>query len=157
MQDGYEKYHIEQIDILAELGIKTIVLKGKYTISEIREQYKKACIFFLQLPEAFGLPIAECLASGVQIFTASSAWPMSWRLNEHPQLHSEGGLPEIFTVYTSREDLKDKIIQTKKNYDLNETPFKVFKSFIKHYPQFYYGNVGEVKGVLDRIEQRHFN
>jgi glycosyltransferase involved in cell wall biosynthesis len=157
VQPGFEKYREEQLSVLSELGIEVVVLEGSYSLNEIRQLYKKACIFFIQTFEAFGLPIAECLACGVQIFTASSAWPMSWRLDANPQVHSESNLPEIFTVYNSREDLKNKIIQTKKDYVLSETPFKVFNSFIQHYPHFYYGNVREVKDVLQRIEQRRFN
>jgi hypothetical protein len=157
MHPGFEKYREEQLSALSELGIEVVVLQGSYSLTEIRELYQKASFFFIQTFEAFGLPIAECLACGVQIFTPSSAWPMGWRLDANPQPHSEGVLPEIFTVYSSGKDLKDKIIQTKKNYHLKEKPFKIFNSFIQHYPHFYYGNVGEVKDVLDRIEQRHFN
>lgn len=156
-QPGYDHFQQEQLTVLFDLEIKTIVLEGQYSIDEIRELYKAASVFFIQSHEAFGLPIAECLACGVQIYTASSAWPMSWRLEKNPALHSEGTLPEIFTVYHSKEDLKQKIITTKEKYDLITTPFQIFEAFTKYYPHFYYGNSAELKAVLTKIEEGRFD
>jgi hypothetical protein len=157
MQPDYESYQFDQIRVLEELQIKTVVLKERYSLSEIRELYNKASIFFIQFPEAFGLPIAECLASGVQIFTANSGWPMSWRLDNDPAVHSEGTLPNVFSVYSSKEDLKEKLIDFLSNYDKSLTPFNIFSSFVKYYPHYYYGNPSEIKKLILNIKSRYFD
>jgi hypothetical protein len=153
---GYEHFNEEQLLVLNELGIKTVQLTGNYTLDEIRNLYKAATFFFIQFPEAFGLPIAECLACGVQIFTPDSAWPMSWRLDENPEIHKGGVLPDVFTVYNNKKDLKSKLIHICSNYDLKSTPLKVFETFIKFYPHYYYGNEKQVMRVLNRIKDNDF-
>lgn len=156
-QSGYERFREEQLNVLSELGIKIIKLTGSYTIEEIREIYKKSSVLFMQSSEAFGLPIAECLTCGVQIFTPSSAWPMSWRLDKDPAIHSEGILPDIFTTYTSTRDLKQKLISFIASYDCTTTPISIFERFITYYPHYYYGNIEEVKQVLNRIKLNRFH
>jgi glycosyltransferase involved in cell wall biosynthesis len=151
-QEGYEQIQADQLTVLAAMNIKTIVLNGRYTTEEIREMYKKASIFFIQFPEAFGLPIAECLACGVQIFTPVSGWPMSWRLDDHPVMHGPGQLADCFTVYESENDLAKKLMTFKDQYDLFTTPRKVFDDFIKNYPALYFGNKIAIKEVLQMIK-----
>ncbi|WP_242919052.1 hypothetical protein [Pontibacter liquoris] len=153
-QAGYESHREDQLEVLNELGIKYIALSGEYTTTEIRAIYNKSSVILLQFPEAFGLPIAECLTAGVQIFTSSSSWPMSWRLDENPQIHQEGKLPDIFTVYHSRNDLINKLIAFQTNYDLLNTPKEVFEKFIDYYPHFYEGNKVELMKVLELIERK---
>lgn len=155
-QKGYEAYQEEQIKVLQDLNIKIIVLEGSYTLDEIRAIYKKAALFFVQFPEAFGLPIAECLSCGAQIITPSSSWPMSWRLDENPDIHKEGNLPNIFTVYNDRNDLKNKLRAIQKSYNLKITPFQIFETFIKYYPHYYYGNNIQLQSVLKRIKDNNF-
>jgi hypothetical protein len=156
-QFGYEEYQNEQIRVLEELNIKTIVLKGNYSLSEIRELYKNASVFFIQSPEAFCLPIAECLSCGVQVFTANSGWPMSWRLDENPEIHGEGLLPDIFSTYNSSDHLKKLLIDFRNSYDLQRTPFKIFDTFIHTYPHFYYGVPVEIQKLLIRIKTGNFS
>ena len=154
-QKGYETYRKEQIKVLNELDIETIVLEKHYTLEEIREVYKKACMFFIQSPEAFGLPIAECLSTGAYIFTPNSGWPMSWRLDKNPKIHKSGILPEIFQVYDNINDLRYKLSKIQKTYDLKKEPFKVFNIFQEKYPYFYQGNLEELRKVADRIRQKN--
>lgn len=140
VQPGFKDYRREQISVLEELRIPYFCLQKKYSTDAIRNIYRKASIFFLQSMEAFGLPIAECLATGSFIVCASSSWPMSWRLDENPRMHAPGQLPDCFLVYNNREDLVQKLKKNMQDYDLVETPQKVFKTFIDYYPDFYYGN-----------------
>jgi hypothetical protein len=156
-QPGYEAYRNDQLIVLSELGFKVISLSGNYTTNEIRALYLKSSVLLLQSPEAFGLPIAECLAAGVQIFTPSSSWPMSWRLDENPQIFGEGKLPDIFTIYNSKEDLRNKLVALKANYNLVSTPIAVFNTFVRYYPHFYSGNETETLNVIRRIAENNFD
>jgi hypothetical protein len=156
-QPGYEKYREEQIKVLDELEIKTIELCGNYTLEEIRSIYKQAAVFFIQFPEAFGLPIAECLASGAHIITPSSSWPMAWRLDDNPGVHLDGKLPNIFTTYSSTEDLKIKLVELREKYELDKTPFEIFDLFIKHYAHYYYGDKTKLKEVIEKIREGQIN
>ncbi len=156
-QKGYEKYQQEQIKVLEQLNIKYIVLEGNYSIDEIRKLYKQSAILFLQFPEAFGMPIAECLACGVQIFTPNSGWPMSWRLDDNPKIHGPGLLPECFTVYNDEEDLKNKLFGFKIEYNPERTPKSIFDNFILNYPNLYNGNPKEVQRIIEFISSKFFN
>jgi hypothetical protein len=153
-QPGYEQYRNQQIQVLKEIGIPYIELKGSYTIDEIRYLYSQAWVLLIQFPEAFGLPIAECLACGAYIMTPSSAWPMSWRFDENPQIHSEGLLPDFFQVYSSREELKTILINSHLSYDLHTTPFSIFSSFTKQYPHYYYGDPTALNVALAQFSDK---
>lgn len=150
-QNGYESYRQQQLSVLQELGINTIVLEGRYPIAEIREIYKQASVFFLAFPETYGLPIAECLASGSYIFTPDSGWPMSWRLNKDPMPWGPGTLPECFKVYNGREDLSKQLIGLRNNYDTANTPVSVHDCFMKYYRSFYYGDSQALLSVLKKF------
>jgi hypothetical protein len=152
-QKGYEGYREQQLSALKKLGIKTIVLEGRYPIEEIRKIYQQAAIFFLAFPETFGLPIAECLASGTFIFTPQSGWPMAWRMDENPLPWGPGRLPDCFKVYHDEADLERQLIALRNSYDNNKTPFEVFDCFIKHYSSFYYGDAAALKQVMSSLEK----
>lgn len=154
-QPGYENVRNTQIQVLKELDIPFISLDRPYSISEIREIYKKAAIYFMQSFESFGLPIAECLCGGSYIFTANSGWPMSWRLDKNPEIHGPGTLPECFVVYNTPQDLKQKILEVKNSYDLKNSPRKVFDIFFEHYPSYYEGNPEVLNEILKRVEQKN--
>lgn len=141
-----------QIRALNKTGIKYISLDRPYTFKEIRKIYQQGAIYFIQSFEAFDLPILECLCCGCQIFTQESAWPMSWRLNEDPQIHGEGVLPDCFTVYNTEEQLIKELATFKEDYDLEKTPKKVFNNYLTHYPQFYYGNEKELQRAIQTIQ-----
>jgi len=157
LRPGYEHYREIQIKVLKELNIKYISLEIPYSLNEIREIYKQSAVYFIQFPEAYGLPIAECLACGSYIGTPDSSWPMSWRLDEKPEVHGQGTLPECFLVYNGENDLKQKLITIKENYDLQNTPKKVFDNFFKNYSTFYEGNEDGLREVLKRIVANKFN
>jgi hypothetical protein len=157
VRSGYEDYRYEQIQALKELRIPYISLDKKYSIPEIRRIYQQATFFFIQFPEAFGLPIAECLSCGSYIFTPDSSWAMSWRLDKNPLVHGPGTLPECFVVYNGRNELKAKLKEIINDYDLSKTPQKVFDIFIRNYPTYYEANQMEFKDVLRRIERKELN
>jgi hypothetical protein len=148
-QKGYEFYREQQVAVLQKLGIKTIILEGKYELEEIRNIYRKASVFFISFPETFGLPIAECLACGAFIFTPSSMWPMAWRLDDAPASWEQGILPGCFNVYNDEDDLTTQLENLRSSYDLVQTPQFVFDTFINNYRSFYYGDVQALKKVLD--------
>jgi hypothetical protein len=151
-QKGYEPYREQQLAVLSKLGIKTIELKGRYPIAEIRKIYQEASIFFLAFPETFGLPIAECLASGAFIFSPNSGWPMAWRLDEKPMPWGPGVLPDCFKIYSSEQDLEAQLLKLRQVYDGSQTPFKVFETFQQYYPHFYHGDKAALKGVLQLVQ-----
>jgi len=153
-QEGYLNYRKEQIEVLEELGIEYVSLEKKYTIEKIRKYYKSAAIYFMQSAEAFGMPIAECLATGTYIFTPDSSWPMAWRLNENPTVHGPGVLPECFVEYNGKLDLKKKIDTIKNNFDSLNTPKKVFNIFSQYYLSYYQGNAESLKCVIEKIEKK---
>lgn len=157
VRPGYEQYREIQIRILEVLGISYISLEHSYSLNEIRELYQQAALFFIQFPEAYGLPIAECLSCGTYIFTPESSWPMSWRLDNELEVHGPGTLPDCFVVYDGANSLKKKLEILRKDYDLFKTPKKVFETFYKNYPTFYEGNPESLKEVLKRIEENDFS
>lgn len=152
-QPGFEKYREIQIDFLKKAGVSYISLEKEYSVNDIRDIYRTASIYFMQSYEAFGLPILECLCTGAQIFTPDSAWPMSWRLNDKPEVHGKGLLPDCFTIY-NENNLLEKLLSFKENYDTVSTPLSVFNIFIKHYPDFYGGNRSELNRFVDYISTR---
>ena len=151
-QPGYETYREIQIRQLNKAGIPFIALEKRYTIEEIRNIYRQVSIYFMQSSEAFGLPILECLCTGAQVFTPDSGWPMSWRLDEEPEVHGPGILPKCFTIYYGEQDLLQKLLEFKDNFNPVETPLLVFNEFLKTYPTFYTGNSNELKRFIDFIE-----
>ena len=150
-QPGYEVYRKQQIAALKKAGIDTICLEGSYTSTEIRAIYKKAGLFFMAFPETFGLPIAECLACGAYVFTPSSAWPMSWRLDADPMPWAPGHLPPCFKVYASTDDLDKQLQLLKTNWDAQATPKQVAADFLQYYPDFYYGNKKALQRALEQV------
>jgi hypothetical protein len=154
---GNEEYRKIQIHSLENAGIKYISLEKEYTIDAIRNIYQEGAIYFMQSFEAFGLPVLECLCSGCQVFTPHSWWPMSWRLNENPEVHGEGTLPGCFTVYSTEEQLTKELLAFKEIYDLVQSPKRVFEIFLEHYPYFYMGNENEMKRLLQKIQAANLN
>lgn len=154
VREGFEQHRELQIQALEELGIKYIALEKSYTLSEIREIYKKATLYFIQFHEAYGMPIAECLACGSYVLTPDSAWPMAWRLDEKLENHGPGTLPECFVVYDSLEDLKSRLEKIREEFHVEKTPQKVFDVFMKNYNTYYEGNMDSFKEVLEMIRTK---
>ncbi|MDO6439502.1 hypothetical protein Q4534_18905 [Cyclobacterium sp. 1_MG-2023] len=153
---GYEEARNEQKKALEAVGIPYIELSGSYTIDEIREVYKKATFYFLQFPESFGLPIAECLSCGAYVFTPDTSWGMAWRQDEEVEVHGPGKLADCFVVYDGQEDLQKKLLQYKAEYDLEKTPEEVFQIFTENYPDYYYGNKRELDQFIDKLKSGGF-
>jgi len=151
-QKGYERYRQEQLAVLRDLAIPTIVLEGRYTLVEIRGIYQEASVFFIQSPESFGVPIAECLHSGAYVFTPHSGWPMAFRLDEEPQVAGPGMLPDIFRVYRDAEGLRQQLIDLRQSYDPVRDPYRISATFRKTYPTFWTGNLEALRDVVARIE-----
>lgn len=152
---GNEEYRKIQIRALQQFGIRYISLEKEYTVEEIRGIYQNGAIYFMQSSEAFGLPILECLCCGIQIFTPSSSWPMSWRLDENPTPHGIGKLPSCFTIYQDEEQLVKELRMYKEKFHPLKTAQNVFHTFLQHYPFFYYGNVNELNRVIETIKGDH--
>lgn len=148
---GREQIRNEQIQVLESLHIPYVALSGTMTIDEIRELYKKATYYFIQFPESFGLPIAECLSCGAYIFLPDSSWAMAWRLDENPGIHGPGTLADCFIVYGEKENLRLKLMEMEKEYDLAETPKTVFEIFFKNYPSYYEGNDEQFDTFIDHL------
>ena len=155
-REGYEEARNEQIKALEATGIPYVVLSGNYTIEEIREVYKKATFYFLQFPESFGLPIAECLSCGVYVFTPDTSWAMAWRLDEEVQIHGPGKLADCFVVYEGQEGLQEKLQHFKANYDLQNSPKEVFQIFMDNYSDYYSGNKAEFGKFLEKLNSGDF-
>ena len=79
---------------------------------------------------------------------------MSWRLNDNPEIHGAGVLPDCFTVYTNEEQLIKELEKFKANYNEVETSKKVFQNFISNYPTFYEGNEKELKRLLKSLSDQ---
>lgn len=152
VQPEFKSYRDIQICQLEKAGIPYVSLERFYTIDEIRKIYQDVSIYFMQSYEAFGLPILECLCAGAQVFTPDSGWPMSWRLDENPEVHGPGTLPNCFTVYNGEDDLLMKLLEFKDKFNPVETPLQVFNEFLKTYPTFYEGNRAELNRCLDYIK-----
>lgn len=153
-QPGFESYRKTQLKVLDELSIPYISLEKRYSIAEIRKIYQKGTFYFMQSYEAFGLPIAECLCYGNLIITPDSSWPMSWRQNQVPEIHGPGVLPECFLIYNNEEELKNKLEKVIQQYNLVDTPKKIFDIFLQNYPFLYNGNEDEMKEVLRKIDSK---
>ncbi len=151
-QPGFETYRAIQIEQLKKAGIAFISLERRYTIEEIRKLYEQVSIYFMQSFEAFGLPILECLCVGAQVFAPHSSWPMSWRLNEKPEIHGTGVLPACFTIYENEKNLLEQLIFFKNKFNNEETPKKSFNNFINNYPSFYNGNSTEINKFIDYVK-----
>lgn len=153
LQPGFENYRRMQIQVLEKLNISFIALEHQYSISEIRRVYERGVIYFVQWPEAFGLPILECLCCGNQIFTPSASWPMSWRLDYTSEANTATTLPSCFTVYNDEEDLTCQLLAFKSSYHYADTPKKIFDVFEQHYPDYYHGNDAVLQDALKAIEK----
>ena len=155
-QSGYEDERQLQIKALDSLGIPYISFNQHMPMNEIRRYYSMASLIFVQFPEAFGLPIAECLSYGTVVFTKKTEWLMSWRIIDKTNPENLK-LPECFFVYENYELLTKQLKQLKDNYNQKTTPKNIFNTFISNYPHFYKGNDVALKDVLDRIKTNQFN
>ena len=139
-QAGYEGFRQDQIDVLEELNIPYVSLEGRYSLNEIREYYASASVFFLQFPESFGQPICECLNYGTQVFAADKYWAMSWRMGEQIRGSEDGELPSCFSIYSDKNDLRNKLVQFRDSFHSLETPRSIRSKFEESYAEYFHGN-----------------
>ena len=155
-QPGYEKERRMQIKALEFLKIPYISFSSRMPMEEIRDYYKRASLIFVQSPEAFGLPIAECLSYGTAVFTKEIEWVMSWRIL-NTDIINKFTLPECFYVYNNYERLVKQLEQLREEYHQKKTPITVFNTFIANYPHFYEGDDLPLKDFLKIIKKNQFN
>ncbi|MBS1665940.1 MAG: hypothetical protein JST58_01045 [Bacteroidetes bacterium] len=151
LQAGFEESRKMQLEVLAELGIKTIALEGSYRMEEIRELYKKASVLMVQFPEAFGLPMAECLSTGAYIMVPDPFWAMAWRKKDEHS--SDFYLPSFFVQYQGRAGLREKLWAMSRDYDPLVSPQWVSQSFKEAYPHFYSGDLGSLNQAIEQISR----
>lgn len=151
VQSGFEENRKMQMDLLKRFPeIKIVSLEGNYSISEIRQLYKMASLFFVQFPESFGVSIAECLSVGCQIIIKEASWAMSWRLqNDLKQEY----LPDCFFVYENNDNLTEYLSKYVENHQRKNLSERVTNTFISNYPSFYYGDKTELIKSFSLIEQ----
>lgn len=148
---GFEEFRNEQIRVLDKLGLPYVAFENRMSMTEIRDYYKRASLIFLSFPETFGVPIAECLACGTAVFTPSSSWPMSWRLDENPKPNSIGELPNCFIEYENAEKLEICLLEFYRNWNMEKTPRKIQEVFLETYPHFFYGRLEGVNEFLKEL------
>jgi hypothetical protein len=145
---GYEEYRSLVIEVLNELDIPYIELKGKYTTDEIRSIYRKSSIYFISFRESFGLPIVELQLCGSYIFTPYKEWCPAHFLEKSPFEKGVGKLGSNFFVYDNNSELlKKQILEIKHNYDANQ----VINKFKEEYYDYYSINIDQLNDFIYRL------
>jgi hypothetical protein len=149
-QPNYFYERAVQILACEKTETKYTVLRGHYSISQIREIYRKSSIYFVAARESFGLPICELQACGSYVFTPyQHCCPSHW-LKEDIFKEGPGLLSPNFVVYDNDiETLIEQIQNVKQRYD----PLKVVDTFHQYHPHYYYGNKPEVERFLTLLEE----
>ncbi len=145
---GFEKYRAIQLRALEETGTQYTQLSGRYSQQQIRALYSEHSALFLSFRESFGLPILENQLCGNFIFSPYKHWAPSHYLNKQAVQNDEGLLGSNFRVYENDlERLKLQLVQCKAHYH----PQQVREVFEAQYPQFYHGDLGALKIMLDKV------
>lgn len=148
---GFEAHRALQVRALEAAGVPYLSLERRYSMAAIRDIYRRASLFFLQFPESFGMPIAECLATGTRILTPDASWPMAWRLDAEPRPGGGGRLGAGFTVYEGFEELVQVLRAHEEEFDPEATPRRVFSSFERDYPGFFRGDLARLREAIGRL------
>lgn len=151
VQPGFEEVRATQIRVLEQLGIPYVALTERMSIEAIRAIYQESMILFVQCPEAFGVPIAECLSAGAAIFTRDASWPMSWRLPPS-EAGGEDRLGSCFVVYEDEQGLRTKLRDFWESYDTEKTPLDIHRQFVAAYPHLHRGDRPALHQFLERFE-----
>lgn len=131
-----------QLEALEETGTEYEILKGRYSIADIREIYRGCSIYFLAHMESFGVPICELQACGCRILTPYDHWCDAHRLPEG------GGLSPNFTVY---ENHKKQLINSIEKLKAEMDPAKVVECFRTCHGHFMDGDPDALQTVLDKV------
>ena len=143
-----------QIKVLEELKIPYTILSGTYTHTELYRIFRKHSIYFLSMPENFGLPIVELQNCGCKVFIPKKYWASAHYINKDPYKKGDGDLNNNFVVYDNDPKiLKEKIIDLKKKF----SPKKIIDEFANKNQNFYSGNLLNLKKVLDEIKNNKIN
>jgi hypothetical protein len=138
---GYEEFRKNQILFLKDCAIPFIELNGEYTHYELRFLYAQAKYYFLSGPEAFGLPISECLFNGTIVFTPDITYPTAWK--------KDGELPSNFVVYNGFDDLKRSLDFLKTNFDAFSR--KSLDMATAVFPEHFFGNLEELNRFMGNL------
>ena len=146
----FREHRAAQLELLDRLQIPHVTLEGRYSLDAIRRLYRRAAALLLQRPESFGMPIAECFATGAWVVIPHSGWAMAWRLDDAPRQHGPGRLGESFVAYDGLDDLADRLRSLQAAHDPVRTPREVHARFLATYPSFWSGDRAALAGFLDR-------
>ena len=143
-----------QIEVLEELKIPYTILSGTYTHSELYRIFRKHSIYFLSMPENFGLPIVELQNCGCKVFIPNKYWAAAHYTNKDPHEKGDGDLNNNFVVYNNDPQiLKKEILNLKEKFSSK----KVIEEFANKNSDFYSGNLLNLKKVLDKIKNNEIN
>ena len=143
-----------QIKTLEELKIPYTILSGTYTHSELYKIFRKHSIYFLSMPENFGIPIVELQNCGCKVFIPYKYWASAHYINKDPHEKGDGDLNDNFVVYSNDpETLKKEILNLKEKFSSKN----VIKEFSNKNLDYYSGNLLNLKKVLDKIERNEIN
>ena len=143
-----------QIQACEEAAVPYIVLNGQYSISRIREIYRKTCVYFLASRESFGLPICELQACGSYVFTPSLHWCPSHWLKADLSQPGPGELSSNFILY---HDDKNCLIRELQRIRANYDPQRVVDTFRRYHPQLSYGNEEELRDFVRKLRNGVIN
>jgi hypothetical protein len=137
-----------QVSALEETGTRYVVLHGAYPMDDIRGIYRQCSLYFPAFPESFGLPICELQACGAYVMTPYAHWCPAHCIKSDSVIDGVGTLPPNFVVYDNDKDLLVRHIEAiRTRYD----PRAVFDSFIAHHRRFFYGDLEELKGFIEKL------
>jgi hypothetical protein len=143
-REAYPHERKIQLEALQETGTDYVVLRGQYSIAEIRAVYRSCSIYFPAHMESFGLPICELQASGCRILTPYSSWCDAHRLPETRELS-----PNFIVYDNNKSSLVRAIQELRKNTDYKE----VVDCFRRYHGHFLTGDLNALQTVLDRISR----
>ncbi|HBA83759.1 MAG TPA: hypothetical protein DCZ95_06660 [Verrucomicrobia bacterium] len=138
-----------QIEALQEARTEFLVLKGRYSMQDIRRIYRQCSVYFLAHMESFGLPICELQACGSHVFTPYVSWCDAHRLGRH-----DAPLPANFVCY--RND-KDFLVEQLRRIKAAASPAVVVRRFQESHPHFFRGDPDSLRGFLDKLERHEID
>ena len=143
-----------QIKVLEELNIPYTILSGIYTHSELYRIFRKHSIYFLSMPENFGLPIVELQNCGCKVFIPYKYWAAAHYTNKDPYEKGDGDLNSNFVVYDNDSQLlKEKILNLKEKFSAKQ----IIGEFSNKNLDYYSGNLLNLKKVLDKIKSNEIS
>jgi hypothetical protein len=146
-QSGFEELRKFQLSILDEIGCERIVLEKKMSREKLYQIFEKSHVLFISSNESFGVPILEFQLAGGIIYTLPHFLPY------HLINNANYGSNIITYSIDNRQELIDKL----------KTTFSLFNpkanrnNFENEYPNYFVGNLVELKGVLEKIKTGKIN